>query len=73
MHHLPPHPRAANLQDERHIAVHDVLGETREMLEFRDPVVKMALGEARGSAGHVDVPFKTCVPLLEAGCRFSEP
>ena len=32
-------------QDERHIVVHDVLGETRELLEFRDPVVKMALGE----------------------------
>lgn len=32
------------LVDERHIQVHDILSETKEQLDFRDPVVKMSLG-----------------------------
>ncbi|KAI8462988.1 MAG: intraflagellar transport protein 80 [Monoraphidium minutum] len=34
----------ALLQDERSIAVHDILEGTQELLEFRDPVVRVSLG-----------------------------
>jgi len=40
----PLHCHLNKHQDERRIAIHDVLGETKEQLEFRDPVVRMSLG-----------------------------
>lgn len=41
---------AAVLDSERTISVIDMVSETRERLEFREPVVKMSLGELRSLA-----------------------
>jgi hypothetical protein len=45
-----PHA-AALLADEARVEVHDAAGEAHEVLDFREPVVRMAMGEGAGGRG----------------------